>query len=185
MTRKAIASLLAPLAVCLFLQASPAQSPSGSRVIAGVVVSAASGRPIDGASVTLQDTHGFKLIAQTVTDASGNFVFPNLPDGKFILSASHRGYAQAAYEQHDGPVTAIVTGENLTTTGITLNLPTLAAIVGAVTEDSGDPVPQAQLQLFRISNSDGTNRVVRAGQTMADQMGNFEFAHLAPGDYFL
>jgi 5-hydroxyisourate hydrolase-like protein (transthyretin family) len=187
MSRPAIMSLLGIMALCLSLPASHAQSPppAANRVVSGVVLSAASDQPLEGADVTLQDANGFKPVAETTTDAEGRFSFPNLPDGKFALSASHRGYAYSTYEQHDGPFTAIVTGENQNTTGLVLSLSLLGSIFGTVTEDSGDPVPQAQLRLFRKSSFGDTERVVRAGQTMADAMGNFEFSSLTLGTYFL
>lgn len=172
----------------LLLVAARAQSQSpaaNQRIISGIVISDAIHQPLEGAAVSLADTNGFKPVAETRTDADGRFSFTNLPDGKFALSASHRGYSSAGYQEHDGSFTAIVTGENQTTTGLTLSLPPLGAVYGTVTEDSGDPVPQARISLYRQVRQWGRETIERANQATADEMGHFEISPLAPGVYFL
>lgn len=181
----AISGILAAWVCCSALAAQSAAFRTGSRVVAGIVTSAASGQPLEDADVTLRDTNGLELVGETGTDSEGRFSFSNLSDGKFILSASHRGYAMTGFEEHDGPLTAIVTGEHLVTTGLILSLPPLGAIFGAVTEDSGDPVPNARLSLYRQSHREGVNRIQRAAVATADTMGNFELPHLEAGNYYL
>lgn len=186
MRRSMRAAALALFALCAAHPALRAQlSARGANVIAGVVVSAASGQPLQGADVTLQDTNGFQQLAGTTTGADGSFSFPNVPNGKFILSASHRGYVNSTYEEHDGAFTAVVTGEGQVTTGLTLSLEPLGAIFGRVTEDSGDPVPNAGVRLYRRARVYGAEGVQFARMDNADAMGNFEIPHLAPGDYYL
>jgi Carboxypeptidase regulatory-like domain len=157
---------------------------AGNRIIAGVVVSGASGQPIEGADVTLRQNGILDPVAETVTDAQGRFSFANLADGRFLLIAARRGYVQGAYEEHGGISTAIVTGENLDTTGLVFPLPPLASIYGAVTEDSGDLVPNAGLLLFRQSPINPDVKM-NAGMMGADETGKFEFSRLAPGVYYL
>jgi hypothetical protein len=176
-------------ALCCTAQAqalpqAPPAALAGNRVIAGVVVSGASGQPIEGADVTLRENSSLNPVAESVTDAQGRFSFANLADGRFLLSAVRRGYVQWTYEEHGGISTAIVTGENLDTAGIAFQLPPLASVYGAVTEDSGDPVPSAGLLLFR-QNPINPDEKINAGVMGADEMGKFEFPRLAPGVYYL
>ncbi len=186
--RLAIHPAIAGVVVTALCCAAPAQAPpaarAGNRVIAGVVVSGANGQPIEGADVTLSQNGRPERVAETVTDAQGRFSFTNLADGRFLLGAARRGYVQWTYEEHGGISTAIVTGENLDTTGIVFPLPPLASIYGAVTEDSGDPVPNAGLLLFR-QNPLNPDEKQNAGARGADETGNFEFSRLAPGIYYL
>ena len=175
-------AILSCAVACTFAQ-TPRQN--GNRIIAGVVVSAANGEPIADADVVLGDTNGFKRVGALKSDVQGRFSFTNVADGKYILSAAHAGYVEAAYEEHGGLFTAIVTGENQNTTGLVLELPPVGAIFGTVTEDSGDPVPQAQIVLFRRNNLDGTESIQRFRNQIADSMGNFEFSSLIPSEYFL
>jgi 5-hydroxyisourate hydrolase-like protein (transthyretin family) len=154
-----------------------------TRTIGGVVISGVNGEPLEDAGVTLLDVRDGKLVAETGTDLEGRFLFANLPDGRFELRALHRGFVTADFEDHQGFSTAIVTGGALDTTGLRFTLEPQAAIYGTVTEDSGDPVPNARVSLY--SRIGGSGKIVRAGITGADVMGHFEFPHLAPGNYYL
>jgi hypothetical protein len=160
-----------------------ALAQSGNRVISGFVAGV-DGQPLSGATVTLSPSGRRGPSVETITDAQGRFDFAALEDGRYEVVASHRGFAPSSYNQHGGVSTAIVTGENLETTGIVISLVRLASISGMVTEDSGDPVPHAQLHLFR---SDPMREGVkqRANFANADEMGNFGMPELAPGTYYL
>ena len=186
--RKVTAGLLGALTLSLVYPVLHTQSSNRAATLAisGVVSSAASGQPLAGSVVTLRDTstRDFAIVGETLSDDQGRFTFINLPEGRFALSAGHRGYVSAGFEEHDGAFTAIVTGDNLDTTGLALSLAKLGAIFGTVTEDSGDPVPQARLTLFRRIRRQGAERIERAGTFAADEMGNFEFTK-EPGNYFL
>ena len=190
MTRVRISALLA--VSILFLPHVPlrlhGQSPrparSGNDVISGVVIGGASGQPLAQANVTLRDSTDGQFVAETITGSDGGFLFNHIPDGRYRLSASHRGYVQSAYQQHHSAATAIVTGQGLDTTGLELTLPPDVAIYGTVTEDSGDPVPQARINLF-APNRNGSGRMTRTTFAMGDAMGNFDLPHLAPGTYYL
>jgi hypothetical protein len=179
MTRRLLAVLF--FAVSLGATAAPAQS--GNRAISGVV-NGAGGQPLAGANVTLYENGQPGAAAQTTTDAQGRFNLTALPDGRFELIASHRGYASSAYDEHGGVNTAIVTGENFDNTGLVVSLAPLGSISGTVTEDSGDPVPQAEILLFH-EDPLRMNAKQRANFANADEMGNFEISQLRPGVYYL
>ena len=166
----------------------------GGHTIAGIVVNAKSGQPVHDAEVTLTRTpslrQGRVLAASSFTDDQGHFAFPNMPSGKFELHVGHRGYIGADYDQHDSGSTAVVTGESPETATLDIaHLQFLLApqgvLYGTVTEDSGDPVPGAQISLYRQDPSRGTGGIVRASMANADEQGNYEIANLAPGSYFL
>ena len=159
--------------------------PAGSRTISGVVVNARTGQPIENATVQVEWTSNRRQAGETMTDAEGRFTFDKLADGKYGLSVQRRGYVGGYYDQHEGSgSTAIVTGEGLDTTGIRFAAEPLGTIYGTVTEDSGDPVPQARISLFR-RDPRGTGRMIRAHGGIADPMGNFELSQLSPGTYYL
>ena len=185
----AMAAALAAFAVCAAGPGLRAQSPpsarAGDRVVSGVVMSGANGQPLQGAGLTLRDTTDFQSVAQTTSDAEGRFSFQSLADGRYELTASHRGFVTSAYEEHNGDSTAIVTGKGLVTTGLVLTLAPQAVIYGTVSEDSGDPVPHALVSLYRLNGRGGTGRMVRAGLANADEMGRYELGSLAPGTYYL
>jgi hypothetical protein len=163
--------------------AAGALAQTGNRVISGFVTSA-DAQPLAGATVVLNESGHSGSSAETTTDAQGRFDFTALPDGRFEVVASRRGYARSSYDEHGGVNTAIVTGENLDTTGLVLSLAPLASISGTVTEDSGDPVPQAQLHVFR-EDPMRHNAKQRANSANGDEMGNFEISELTPGTYYV
>ncbi len=155
----------------------------GNRTIGGVVISGVNGEPMADAGVTLLGERDGQEVAEAATDLEGRFRFANLPDGRYELSASHRGFVTADFEDHEGFSTAIVTGEGLDTIGLRFTLEPQAAIYGTITEDSGDPVPQARVSLYHRAG--GWGRIMRAGETVADAMGHFEFPRLGPGSYYV
>lgn len=175
-------SLLCCAAMPLRAQNAPAPD---SGIVSGTVVSTA-GTPLGQAEVTLSTTgEDSRLAAQTVTAEDGAFRFTKVPAGKYALRASHRGYLTSAYQQHEGFFTAIVTGPGLDTQNLRLQLTPWAVIDGAVTDDSGEPVPGAQVTLWTERPENPEMRFVRAHQQMTDATGTYEFAQLRPGTYYL
>lgn len=163
-----------------------AAAPSGPYVISGAVVSAATGVPLDRASVTLSaaDETGAQF-AEVLTGEAGTFRFDHLAAGKYRLRAYRRGYLASGYQQHDNFVTAIVTGPDLDTQNLRYTLPPEAIIDGLITSDSGDPVGAAQVSLYRQTNASGSSRIVRAGVEITDDTGSFEFSRLRPATYYI
>ncbi len=163
---------------------SPAK-PASLHEIAGVVLNARTSLPIRDAEITVRRSKDTSLVVQTATDADGRFSIPQLTDDKYSLQATHRGYIGAFYEEHENGSTAIVTGDGLTSTGLRFMLAPQAVIFGVITDDSGDPVPNASLALYRQDTRGGASQIVRSSGTGSDEQGNYEIAHLAPGSYFL
>jgi protocatechuate 3,4-dioxygenase beta subunit len=154
--------------------------------ISGTVVSTTTGTPLDRAEVSLSTSgpRGSQL-AHSITTENGSFRFDRLQAGKYRLDASRRGYIAAGYQDHDGFVTAIVTGRNLSSDGIRLELLPTAIIGGVITDDSGEPIGGAQVRLFRLDQYTGEAKIVGAGQDTTDDTGTYEFARLKAGTYYL
>ncbi|HZD48708.1 MAG TPA: carboxypeptidase regulatory-like domain-containing protein [Silvibacterium sp.] len=182
--------LLALLSVATFAYdgavfSQAAHQSSGSYSIGGTLISAVTGQPLDRAEVTLHDPTGERLVAETTTGQDGRFNFEHLAAGKYELAASRRGYIGAAYDEHEGYSTAIVTGEGLKNDGIIFRLSPRAVIKGVVSDDAGDPAPQARVSLYRQNQRNGVGNIVRAGVTMTDDTGAYEFARLDAGNYYI
>jgi 5-hydroxyisourate hydrolase-like protein (transthyretin family) len=175
------------LAACGQSLDSQSAPPAASNLheIAGAVLNTRTGLPIRDVEVAVFRSKDDSLVVQTATDAEGHFSVPQLPDDKYSLRASHRGYIPAAFEEHENGSTAIVTGEGRISTGLRFMLAPQAVIFGVITDDSGDPVPGATVSLYRQDPRVGTGKAVRASGTGADEQGNYEIANLAPGSYFL
>ena len=187
---------LSAAAMLLYLALAPAlraqgptrKAPAGtttSHLLSGTVLNAATGQPVVDADVSLTDSNGGPFSADTSTDDQGHFLFTNLSDGKFSLRAQHRGYVTSGFDEHEGFFTGIVTGGGLITTDLKFMLAPQAVISGTVTDEAGDPVAQAVVQLFREDDRSGREEIVHARTAPADDLGNYEFSKLAAGTYFL
>jgi hypothetical protein len=182
-------------ALMLLLSNMPvrAQSTSGSQGaasealyrISGAVVSSLDGRPLGNARVSLIEATNRVQAIWMITSESGRFEFTSIPAGKFSLEGARRGFMGAGYQQHEEFSTAIVTGAGFNTESLVLRLTPWALLGGKVIDESGDPVRNAQLRLFVESRQDGTNRIVGADYATTDDLGSYEFAELAPGNYYV
>jgi protocatechuate 3,4-dioxygenase beta subunit len=158
---------------------------AGEYAVSGTVTSAG-GAPLDDAVVTLADAGmGGSVDQETTTSQTGAFRFTGVPAGTYVLSAARRGYASERYQQHGRFSTAVVTGPGLSAQNLRIALQPWAAIDGSVTDDFGEPVPGAQVQLWVKRREAGAMRYVRSGQRTTDDTGTYEFAALRPGTYFL
>jgi len=161
------------------------QTNSGPYRISGTVVNASSGDPLDRASVSIALSSNFVTVQSIQTGPGGHFSFDHLPAAKYSLLGSRRGFITASYDEHDQYSTAIVTGEGLNSENLVLRLTPDAVISGVIAEDSGDPVENARVTLFRQTYDSGIEKVQIAGSTNTDDIGDYEFPNLAPGDYFV
>lgn len=173
-------------ALCLLLAFATAPLVAQNFSISGTVESATTGTPLDRAEVTLSTSgqQGTQL-AEVVTTQSGVFRFDHLEAGRYRLEASRRGYLDAGYQEHDNFFTAIVVGPHLESQSLHLTLFPAGVISGVITDDSGEPVPSAQVHLYRQNQSTGETRVNSAGMDSTDDTGTYEFSRLRPGTYYI
>lgn len=183
------------------------QIPVGTAAITGVVLSADTGVPLRNARVTLNGTAGVIPAAAGVppptnsspqpptlsvsrvvaTDAQGRFTFAKLAQGRYSVSASRDGYLQASYGQrrpNAGAFQAIelADGEQRT---IAIGLSRGGVIAGLVADEFGEPVRNAQLQLWRIDSSSGVKRLQQSNGGMSNDRGAYRFFGLQPGNYLV
>lgn len=153
--------------------------------ISGTVVNALTGAPLGLALVALTDTASQANTLSVLTTEDGRFAFTSLKRGKFSLFGARRGYLRALYEQHEQFSTAIVTGPGLDSENLVMRLMPLAFLSGKVFDETGEPVRQANVMLFAENHRGGMNRVQSVNSDMTDDQGYYEFAALAPGNYFV
>ena len=171
-----------------------AQGPAGdaglgkaaaSERIAGHVVSALDGHPLGGATVLIGETPSGRMVQTVVADESGAFVFTGMKLGKYSLQGVAPGYLAASYDEHEQFSTAIVTGAGLPTEALVLRLPPAAVLSGHVTDEAGEPVRGAGVTLYRETHGEGTSRITRFRNAVADDLGAYEMGALPPGNYFV
>jgi protocatechuate 3,4-dioxygenase beta subunit len=162
-----------------------AQQGVGTYRISGRVVDAQGGTPLARCVMEVVDVkHGFG-VRTVLTGEDGRFLFEGVSPSKYRLSASKHGFVTESYEQHDNFSTAIAVGPGLVSEDLVFRLTPGAILSGTVTDESGEPVRQAQIKLFRDQDADGIRSTRQQAITNTDDRGAFEIANIGPGAYFL
>ncbi len=189
MTSRLLCALL--LSTCSLAQQAPvanATDPAtkpGFYTIAGTVVSGATGEALADAHVSLAPNTDRREVVTVSSDAAGHFSFPNVPPGKYALSAKRRGYVQQALDQHEAYSTAVVAGPGLASEHIVFRLTPSVSISGNVLDEDNEPVANAEMWLFQKSVQMGMPLTFFRNATGTNERGHFRFAGLAPGTYYL
>jgi hypothetical protein len=144
-------------------------------------------RPIEGARVTLSNSDGGLT---TLSNASGNYAFDNVPGGRFRVRGARPGLVTREYGQPtpgaQGRDVDVREGAQLS--GIDIALTTRGnAITGVVSGDSGEPLEGVGIQLFRFDNAVGRTRSLSSlpAVTSTDDRGRFRLSTQAPGKYYV
>jgi Carboxypeptidase regulatory-like domain len=158
--------------------------PSGRSIIRGRVLTADGGQPVRRASVrvTSPQLRGGRAIS---TDADGRFEFRDLPVGRYTVAASKPAYVGWSYgqTQFSGPGKPVVLADNQAA-DIDIRLPRGGVIAGRVTDEFGDPVPNASVTALRQQYSEGQRRLTPIGSsTQTNDIGEYRLFGLAPGSY--
>lgn len=179
-----------------FAQSDPAgaMQPRGSAPIAtagryrigGVVVNAITGEPVPRAAVAVLDEADSHTIQSVLSDSEGRFALVHLPQGKFQLTASKRGFRTGFYDEHEEFNTAIVTGPDQETSNLNFRLIPDAVLYGVVSTDEGEAVEGTRVMLFKRPMHTGPGeRIAQVDAAVSDDAGAYEFGGLEPGEYFL
>jgi protocatechuate 3,4-dioxygenase beta subunit len=163
-----------------------APEPPATGVIAGVVVIADSGHPLDKVRLNLsgREIRGSRSMQ---TDDDGRFVFPALPAGLYTLSASRSGYVGVVYGQtqpgagRSGTPIQLAEGQKLT--DIKMSIPRGGVVTGTVFDEKGRPSVGTSVRVSRWSMSNGERRLTSAGSSSTDDRGIYRVYGLAPGQY--
>ncbi len=180
--------LIAALSLLLWVHGANSQgTPSavGTYRIAGHVLSAADGHPLPRASVSIAVSQGGTLVSSLTTGDDGAFSFEGVASGKYSLFGMRRGFIPSAYRGHELYSTAIVTGAGIDTENLDLQLEPEASIIGRVLDESGDPIPSAQVSLYAEKQDTGKKLINTYSSTQTNALGDYVFAQLPAGNYFV
>ncbi|HEX9232946.1 MAG TPA: carboxypeptidase-like regulatory domain-containing protein [Candidatus Acidoferrum sp.] len=165
-----------------FFAQESATRPPATYPIAGIVVDAVTGAPVPRAELW---TFVQNEEMRTTAAENGRFRFTALEAGKYRLYAEAQGYVGEGYNQHGAFLTGIAVGAGLESEHLVFRLRPQAVIHGRVTDDHGDPVRQALVQLFATSNARGRRARGVQSQAQTDDLGEYRFAHLPAGKYYV
>jgi hypothetical protein len=163
----------------------PAAALTGLYRIAGTVVSAADGHPLQRADVRITNGTQQTQAQSTTADEYGRFAFTGVPAGTFVLQGDAPGFVTGFYDQHGAFNTGIVTGAGVDTESLVLKLQPQGTISLIVTDESGEPVTGASVRLYRRNTDLGEEHMVTVNNGNTDDLGRFQSRALAPGTFFI
>ena len=170
-------------------QAPPGASapPTGTGMIAGRVLETDSGQGIAGATVSLRlfrpgavsEGQALAVFPTVLTDSQGRFVFPMLPAGGFMGTASRDNYPGLQMRSVD-----LSSGERMM--DFNFRLEKLHAVLGTVRDDVGDPVVGTDVIAFVRSAPQGRPAsFVQRARGRTDDRGEYRLVNLPAGQYVI
>jgi Carboxypeptidase regulatory-like domain len=181
------AALVVALAVSQPPQMREASHPTGTGIIAGVVMTTdATPRPLRRAIVTVNGA-GLPTGRSALTDSAGRFEIDELPAGRFDVTARKAAYLPAAYGAirpgRPGTPVTLAAGQQLT---LRLDMTRGAVLAGTLRDPSGTPVTGVLVYALDLASLDqvGASRTP-PNITATDDRGAFRIFSLAPATYVL
>jgi protocatechuate 3,4-dioxygenase beta subunit len=185
----ACSSLLVVLAgtALLIAQNPAAEIAHASRaVVSGLVTKDPSGEPVRKALVELiaeNQAEGGDYTA--VTGADGTFRVEGIIPGRYRLFAERTGYLEV--DKHrprsEGRVLTLAAGQEMK--DLLIRLQASAVVEGRVTDEDGDPLPDAQVAVLKQTYSSGRSHWEQAGAERTNDLGEYRIAGLAAGTYYV
>ncbi len=165
----------------------PPPPATGTAAITGTLVDAATGHPIAGAVVRLQDRHpGSRASFSQVTTPKGRFAFIDLASSDaYALTASKPGYLDGGYERLDprGSSTPLMLRDGQWLRDVRLTMTRPGSITGAVMDERGEPIVGATVRLLPRVYVAGHEQWLAGAVAVTDDRGAYRIAGLAPGRY--
>jgi uncharacterized GH25 family protein len=121
------------------------------------------------------------------TDNAGKFVFEDVAEGRYTLSAEKAGFVTQRYGARttasSGTVLNLVSGVGLT--DLNIKMTPQGVVSGKVTDLDGDPVNGARVNVMRYTYPRGRKQLQQTAAGSTNDQGEFRIANLAPGKYYL
>jgi hypothetical protein len=170
-------------ALCVLVLALNATIIAQTSRVAGTVVDSETGIPLARSRVSLTNIVGER---STVTTSEGGFAFDVAP-GRYTLCVAHRDwgltYDYVAPGADQG--TLVVVGPDLDTSKLLVSWHAPAAIRGKIVDETGEPIEDASIELFREVVIGGRRRIYSMGSAESDDFGQYSWSRLWAGRYYL
>jgi protocatechuate 3,4-dioxygenase beta subunit len=164
--------------------AGSAPAPPSGR-IRGRVIAAETGAPIVRAQVQLALPGG---PVRVMTDLQGRYELPNIPPGRFRLSAARAGYLQRSFGQQRmlDPGWWVELNAAQTLDDIDFRLPKAGVMTVRVTDETGEPVEGVSVSMLQPRFIGGVRQIMPVAASMpTDDRGEMRLFGLAAGEYYV
>jgi protocatechuate 3,4-dioxygenase beta subunit len=150
--------------------------------ISGAVYRATNNDIVRGVLITLEAQDGTTTNYRAFTDNDGHFTVRAVRAGKYVVNARKPGFAFQYYGEGASPtVLSLKEAEQLRDINLRLFEP--GVISGHVTNEDGDPVPDAEVSAYASRQLRSSRKLVPVTKTKTDDRGDFRLAGLQPGQY--
>lgn len=177
------------LMLILLGASAPAQmpaKPAPSAAIEGTVTRDPDGQPVKKALIELIGENQAEAGDYTaVTGADGLFRIENVIPGRYHLFAERSGLLDADKQRgrNEGRTLTLAAGQEVK--DIQIRLLAAAVIRGRVTDEDGDPLPNAEVTALRQTFVAGHKHWEQAGAERTNDLGEYRIANLPAGNIFL
>ena len=174
------------LAAGAVAQTPDAASKAPARaVIVGIVVKEPGDEPVKKAVLELiaeNQSEGGDYTA--VSGSDGTFRIEGIVPGRYHLFAERTGFLETAkHRSHsEGRILTLTAGQELK--DIQIRLQAAAIVRGRVTDEDGDPLPNAQVSVLRQTYASGRSRWEQIGSERTNDLGEYRIAGLPAGNYY-
>ena len=153
--------------------------------IAGTVVRWGTTDPVAQAIVELRnptDTRGVPLLS-TATRQNGEYVFTQVPPGRYRIIVTRKGFAPGEYGQRrpSGIGTPVTLAPGQTLANARIEMAAGASVSGRVYYANGDPMPIARVQISKLTFRNGTPELTLNNRRTPMTLGNIDFSGFLPG----
>ncbi len=163
---------------------STAVKPASRAVIEGIVTKEPGSEPVKKALIELiaeNQAEGGDYTA--VTGVDGGFRIEGIVPGRYRLFAERTGLLEV--DKHrarlEGRLLDLGAGQEVK--DLQIRLQAAAVVRGRVTDEDGDPMPNAQVAVLRQTFASGHSRWEQAGGERTNDLGEYRIASLPAGNY--
>lgn len=173
------------LGASLSAQNSAAAKPARAE-IEGIVTRDPGGEPVKKALIELiaeNQAEGGDYTA--VTGAEGTFRIENIVPGRYHLFGERSGFLETDkhHGRSDGRVLTLAAGQSLK--DLHIRFQAAAVVRGRVTDEDGDPLPNAEVSLLRQTFVGGHNHWEQSGAERTNDLGEYRIANLPAGNFYV
>jgi hypothetical protein len=165
---------------------SAGAKPASSTAIEGIVTKDPDHEPVKKAVIELiaeSQTEGGNYTA--VTAADGIFRIEGIVPGRYRLFAERVGLLEA--DKHrarsDGRVLTLASGQEVK--DLQIRMQAAAVVRGRITDEDGEPLPNATVSALRQTFASGHSRWEQAGSERTNDLGEYRIASLPAGNYYV
>lgn len=162
-----------------------AAQPGRDSSIAGRVLNATTGAPLNRVTVQIEVEGQPDIRGMAPTNAEGDFLLRALPPGRYVITASKPGYGMMKYgaRHPGGPGQVVTVGPHENKSGLLIRLPRFSTISGTIYDAGGNTARGTYVMAYRQEFPRGKPGWTQVGGGATNDNGQYRIPHLRPGRY--